>query len=62
MLFISRGGEFGGVRFVELDLVDDADDCGVHGAVLALRRHAGGASGNHKNFLAESGADGVYRD
>src|ERR1700682_4950129 len=35
-LFLSRGGEFGLVQCVEMHFIDDADNRGVHGPVLAL--------------------------
>jgi hypothetical protein len=59
---LSRGGEFGGVRFIEFDLVDNADDCGVHRAIPAFSGHAGGAASDYEHFFAESGADGVHGD
>src|SRR5579872_1237035 len=42
--------------------VDDAHDCGVHGAVLALRGIARGAAGYHQDGFAKAGIDRVYGD
>src|SRR5450631_1506352 len=57
MLFLSRGGEFGLVQRVKFYFVDDADDGGVDGAVLALGGVARGASGNNQHRLTGAGAD-----
>src|SRR5579863_2010124 len=62
MLFFSRGGEFGFVQGVEHHFIDDADDRGVHGAVLAFGGVARGASGYDQNGFAESGVHCVDSD
>src|ERR1700722_531728 len=59
MLFFPRGGEFAFVQCVEHYFVDDADDRGVHGAVLAFSGVARGTSGHDQYGFAESGIDRV---
>src|ERR1700674_4010266 len=55
MLFLSPGGEFAFVQRVEHYFIDDADDRGVHGAVLAFGGVARGAAGHNQDGFAESG-------
>src|SRR5450759_2370338 len=62
MLFFPRGGEFGLVQRVELHFIDDANDRGVHGPVLAFGGHARGAARDDQHGLAESGIDRVHGD
>jgi hypothetical protein len=47
---------------VEVNCVDDADDCGVDGAVLAFGCHASGAAGDDEDGFAETGINGVNGD
>src|ERR1700691_3917772 len=54
MLSFPRGGEFGFMQSVEHHFVDDADDRGVHWAVLAFGGVACGAAGYDQNSFAES--------
>src|ERR1700758_986615 len=62
MLFFPRGGEFGFVERVEHHFIDDADDRGIHGPVLALGGVAGGAAGHDQHRFAESGIHRVDGD
>src|SRR3989338_1879077 len=55
------GGSGEGFFVVEVDGVDDADDGGVHGAVFALNRHAGGAALDDEHGFAEAGVHRVDR-
>src|SRR6202790_5806815 len=52
-LFLSRGGEFGLVQCVEMHFIDDADNRGVHGPVLAFGGHACRTAGNDQHGLAK---------
>src|ERR1700688_4569612 len=62
MLFLPRGDEFGFVQGIEHHFIDDADDRGVHGAVLALGGVARGASGYDQDGFAKSGVHCVDGD
>src|SRR5580693_3357612 len=62
MLFFSRCGKFAFVQSVEHYFVDDADDRGIHGTVLAFGGVARGASGHDQHRLAESGVHRVDSD
>src|SRR5271169_4116981 len=62
MLFLSRGGEFGFVQGVEHHFIDDANDRGVHGAVLAFGGVARRAAGHDQHGFAESGVHRVDGD
>src|SRR5271169_38346 len=62
MLFFPRSCEFGLMQRVELHFIDDADDRGVHGTVLAFGGQARGAARNHQDSLAESGIDRIHSD
>src|SRR6202166_2166376 len=55
MLFFPRGGEFRFVQCVEHHFIDDADDRGIHGAVLAFGGVARGASGDDQHGFAKAG-------
>src|SRR3990170_5056133 len=57
--FSEGGGASQGFFVVEADGVDDADDGGVHRAVFALNRHAGGAALNDEHGFAEAGVHRV---
>jgi hypothetical protein len=59
---LSCGGEFGFVMGIELDCVDNADNGGVDGAVLAFGGHASGAAGDDEDGFAETGINGVNGD
>src|SRR5260370_6561614 len=61
-LFLSRGGQFGLVQRVELHFIDDADNRGIHGPVLAFGGQARRTAGNDQHGLAKSGIDGVHCD
>src|SRR6202166_4973140 len=62
MLFLPRGGEFGFVQGVEHYFIDNADDRGVHGAVLAFGGVARGASSHDQHRFAEPGIHRVNSD
>src|SRR6202035_3945741 len=61
-LFLSRGGELCLVQRVELHFIDNADNRGIHRAVLAFGGHASRTAGHHQYGLAKSGINRVHSD
>src|ERR1700730_13460670 len=62
MLFFPRVSKFSFVQSVEHHFIDDADDRGVHRAVLALGGVARGTAGYDQDGFAESGIPGIDCD
>src|ERR1700737_5384575 len=61
-LFLSRGGEVGFVQRVDMHFVDDANNRGVHGPVLAFGGHARRTASHYQHCLAKPGIDRVHGD